>query len=172
MTSASIDIIDDFVPSEEFKTIKNVMMGNTFPWYWNPNITYEDSIERNGQFSHTFFRENEGKSDWYSLMRPIIRDLYYPNQGVLYRLKANLNPREDDHYQLGEYHSDYNLTCKTAILYINTNNGYTKFEGVDDSVESVENRMVIFDSHIKHVGFTCTDEKTRVLLNINYVTYQ
>jgi len=91
---------------------------------------------------------------------------------VLYRCKANLNPREDKNYQLGDYHSDYNLTCKTAILYINTNNGYTKFKGVDDVVESVENRIVIFDSHLKHVGFTCTDEKTRVLININYVTYQ
>ena len=73
MNSGSIGIIDDFVPQEEFKAIQNAMMGNTFPWYWNPNITYEDSIDRNGQFSHSFFRENEGRSDWYNLVRPVCR---------------------------------------------------------------------------------------------------
>ena len=35
----------------------------------------------------------------------------------------------------------------TSIFYVNTNNGYTKFE--DGSiVESVANRMLIFDSNL------------------------
>ena len=35
-------------------------------------------------------------------------------------------------------------------------------------VESKENRIVIFDSQMKHKGTNTTDKKKRVLLNINY----
>ena len=50
---------------------------------------------------------------------------------------------------------------------MNTNNGYTKFE--DGSiVESVANRIVTFPANMKHLGTSCTDEKTRVVINFNY----
>ena len=55
----------------------------------------------------------------------------------------------------------------TSIFYVNTNNGYTKFED-GTKVESVANRMVIFPSNMKHIGTSCTDEKTRVVINFNY----
>ena len=62
------------------------------------------------------------------------------------------------------YHVDYrnNPTVKTAILYINTNNGCTKFKE-HGKVKSVENRIVIFDSNLEHQGVTCTDQKRRVV---------
>ena len=55
----------------------------------------------------------------------------------------------------------------TAIFYANTNNGYTKFEN-GLIVESVANRMVFFSADMKHTGTSCTDEKTRVVINFNY----
>ena len=89
----------------------------------------------------------------------------------LIKIKSNLVTRTPTIVEHG-YHIDlpdlkeYHNT-KTAILYMNTNNGYTKFE--DGSiVESVENRLVVFDSRIKHSGTTCTDEKTRVVINFNF----
>lgn len=169
-----MNIIDNFLPEEQFRVVQSVMMGDNFPWYWIPNITYPDSQnERNGQFTHAFFIENKGKqSDMYPLLNPIIAKLYGSSSGVIYRVKANLNPREDKHYQLGAYHVDYPIQCKTAIYYINTNNGHTKFIHDDIIVPSVENRMVIFNSNLEHVGVCCTDEKTRVLINFNYITYQ
>ena len=36
-------------------------------------------------------------------------------------------------------------------------------------VESVENRIVIFDGSELHCGVSCTDEKARFVLNINYL---
>ncbi len=59
---------------------------------------------------------------------------------------------------------------KTSIFYVNTNNGYTKFED-GTIVESVANRMVIFPANIKHTGTTCSDEKRRVVINFNYYTF-
>ena len=55
----------------------------------------------------------------------------------------------------------------TAIYYLNTNNGFTKFEN-GDKVNSVANRIVIFDSNLKHTGTSCTDSYARLLINFNY----
>ena len=37
-----------------------------------------------------------------------------------------------------------------------------------DKVESVANRVVIFDSKLQHQAVSCTDEKVRVVINFNY----
>ena len=62
---------------------------------------------------------------------------------------------------------DAPFKCKTAILYINTNNGITIFE-TGEEIKSEENKIVMFPSNLKHTGTTHTDEKVRVVLNINY----
>ena len=64
----------------------------------------------------------------------------------------------------------YNKLLKqstTSIFYMNTNNGYTKFED-GTKIESVANRLVSFPSNMKHKGTSCTDEKTRVVINFNH----
>mgnify|MGYP002012765708 CR=1 FL=1 len=70
-----------------------------------------------------------------------------------------------------EFHTDYielNKDVKTAILYINTNDGYTEFEsGV--RVSSVANRVCIFDSNLRHRGTTHTEgDQQRIVVNFNY----
>ena len=67
----------------------------------------------------------------------------------------------------GGYHIDGYDCSHTSILYMNTNNGWTHIKGYD-RVKSVSNRMVIFDSNLKHTGVTCTNEKRRVMINFNY----
>ena len=84
----------------------------------------------------------------------------------LCRIKANLAPRTIFHRKTG-WHVD-NLPCSTtAILYMNTNNGWTEFKK-RGRVKSVANRAVIFDSNLEHRGVTCTDVERRVLINFNY----
>ena len=83
-----------------------------------------------------------------------------------FRLKINLNPKAHKVFEHG-YHIDINIPSKTAIFYLNTNDGYTAFE-TGEKVESVANRLVVFDSNIKHTGTTCTNQKARLVLNINY----
>ena len=58
---------------------------------------------------------------------------------------------------------------KTAILYLNTNNGYTKFS-TGEKVMSERNKLISFDGHLEHTGTTNScDEPRRVCLNINYL---
>ena len=57
----------------------------------------------------------------------------------------------------------------TSILYINSNNGYTKFE-TGASFESIGNRLVTFPANLKHTGSSCSDEKVKIVINFNYFT--
>ena len=81
----------------------------------------------------------------------------------------NCNVRTENIIRHG-FHVDVptDYDSKTAILYLNTNNGYTEFEN-GQRVESVANRLVVFDSALKHTGTTCTDQKRRIVLNLNYI---
>ena len=65
------------------------------------------------------------------------------------------------------YHID-TLNKKTAILYVNTNNGGTKFKN-GKFVKSLENRVVVFDSNMEHTGVTCTNQQRRIVVNFNYL---
>ena len=57
---------------------------------------------------------------------------------------------------------------KTAIFYINTNDGYTVFED-GTKINSVANRICIFPHWMKHSGTTCTNTNRRIALNLNFV---
>ena len=84
---------------------------------------------------------------------------------MLIRVKANLYPRTD-HVHHHQDHVDYTTPNKGAILYLNTNDGYTVVDG--HPVESIANRFVMFDGHLEHTGVTCTDEPARFVINFNW----
>ena len=69
----------------------------------------------------------------------------------------------------GTYHVDNkHKGTTTAVYYINTNDGYTKFKKNKKKINSVENRMIVFDSNLEHLGTTTTNAKRRLVLNFNY----
>ena len=55
---------------------------------------------------------------------------------------------------------------KAAILYLNTNDGYTIIG--DEKVESIANRLLRFDATQMHHSTTCTDQQYRANINFNY----
>lgn len=163
----SYEIFDEYLNKDIFKSIQNVFINNyNFPWYYNEkvaNIDEEFHLDRH-QFTHMIFRENQGIcSDFYQYIVPLIEKINTP---MLMRVKANLGTRTNEHVE-GGFHTDSKLNHKTAVFYLNTNNGYTLFEN-GEKVESLENRLVVFDSNIPHTGVSQTDTKVRCLLNINY----
>ena len=168
-----MEIIDQFLDSSEFDLLHDFIMGDEMLWYFNSYVDYGISDYRfvddpdNYQFVHNFYTiGKESHSYLLPTLAPIIEKI---NCKKLLRVKSNLNPRTSNHIKRN-FHIDSDRTWnkhKTSILYINTNNGWTEFED-GSKVNSVSNRMVIFDSPIKHAGITCTDEKSRVLINFNY----
>mgnify|MGYP001457500618 CR=1 FL=1 len=155
-----MEVIDNFLPLDEFKSLESIMMGDKFPWYYNDAICYQgDNLF---QFVNCFYNINGIDNGLFHLIEPYLHNFVIKK---LYRIKANRRPRSSFNRK-SFYHIDY-PNMSTAILYINTNNGYTKFKK-GGKVKSVSNRVVIFDSNLEHAGFTCSDEKTRVVINFNY----
>jgi len=160
-------VIDNFLNQDYFNELKDLMItSRSFPWYYNDGVV-EDGEQYNYQFTHVLYGNTEPMSRFYDAMKPCVVKL---DALSLIRIKANLVPQHHEIIEHG-FHVDIaeekNNHIKTAILYMNTNDGYTLFED-GSKVESVENRVVIFDSSIKHTGTTCTDQKLRVVVNFNY----
>lgn len=160
-----IEIRDNFLPKEEFFKIQKIFLSDVFPWYFN-NYKIDSNNEEglnNYQFTHAFYFNNKIKSDAFEYLEKLLKELKVKS---IVKLKANLLPKTDTIIK-SEFHNDVNFNCLTSILYINTNNGYTEFEN-GKIIESVENRLITFSSNIKHLGTTCTNNKIRIVLNINY----
>jgi hypothetical protein len=158
-------IIKNFLEEEHFNNLKNLLYSDNFPWYLAEGVVKPGDCQI--QFIHNFYKNFTITSSSFNFIDPILTKL---NVVSLIRIKANFLYRTDKIIEHG-YHTDINIdkkiNSKTAVLYINTNNGYTKFKN-NKIVTSEENKIVIFDTNILHTGSTCTDKDTRVVVNFNY----
>ena len=161
-------IEDNFLEENIFDELQSFIMGDDISWYYNPYIV--DEGEKEFQFTHAFYRYNTPQSSHYPKLLPIIDklDLY-----SIVGIKSNLLPitsniiKHKFHVDLIGIDPKKIKQWTTSIFYMNTNNGYTEFKD-GTKVESVANRMVTFPSNLKHRGTSCTDEKTRAVINFNY----
>lgn len=162
----SIIIKDNFLSQDEYQTIYNLVMSHNFPWYFNNEVIY--GKDTNGildyQLTHVFYVNGKPISTAFDYLSVFFDRL--PIQSII-RVKANFNPRSESIYEHG-YHIDYDYEySKSAVWYLNTNNGYTIFE-TGERVENIANRIVIFPSQIRHTGAACTDSAARIVFNFNY----
>ena len=137
------------------------MLGANFPWFYRKNQTGKDSSFLN----HVFFTNNKLNSNLYSLIEPLVKKL---NPDKLINIRANLCLKRP---MKSHWHSDFDnlkLTSKskTAIYYVNTNNGYTVFK--NKKVKSEANKMIIFNGNTQHKVKYQTDRDTRIVINFLY----
>ncbi len=187
MIEKDIIIQENFLAEEEFDELKTIMMGDTFIWTYTDGIDFEseyseldthkrlhssDDLEADQDkfmFVHTFYISGAACSPYIKILKPIIDKIKVIS---VIRIKANLLTRTPNIVE-NVFHVDHVLPEKklkqltTSIFYVNTNNGYTKFED-GTKVESVANRLVSFPANMKHTGTSCTDEKIRIIINFNY----
>ncbi len=165
-------IIDNVLSESLAEKIEKTLIGDvvTFPWYYYSSvvkqINREDNLN-NYQFIHMFYTDYVVHSQFFPIVAPLVE---YVNPESILRIKANLNTRTDVRH-IFDYHVDFDSKSsdrKTAIYYVNSNNGATILEDGTE-IESVANRLVIFDQKIRHTGTTCTDQKVRCLINFNYI---
>jgi hypothetical protein len=159
---SEIKIIKDCLSKEDFTKIKNILFSDYFSWYLNVGVN--NPADNYTQFTHVFFNNYIQNSNLLDNLKPIINVL---NPLALIRVKANLLTKTNEIIKHG-FHIDQNFKCTTAIFYVNNNNGYTEFES-GEKVYSEENKLVIFDTFLKHTGTTCTDKNERIIINFNYV---
>jgi len=155
--------VKNVLKKEEAAQLKHDLTSNTFPWFIKKGIV--NNTDTNYQFVHNFYDEFKFNSDRYHLIHPVS---FAINPSSIIRIKSNLLPRAEKIIE-HEMHTDipFAKNHKTAIYYVNTNNGYTKFED-GTKISSEENKLVIFEGNMEHTGTTCTDEDYRIVINFNY----
>lgn len=166
-----MNIQNDFLDADAFNRIKNAFFDCNFPWYYHSSVDYDPnnlgSLDApwNFQFVHSFYSNYAPNSPYLELLSPIIEKL---QPSAIIKIKANLITRTES-LKENNMHIDVDsgILCKTSIFYINSNDGYTKFES-GEIVNSEENKLVTFDSNLRHTGTSCTTEKCRIVLNLNY----
>ena len=141
-----MEVIDHFLPDYNFNLLQSALMGDSFRWYYNKEIVGDNDGFNEFQFINFLYRDGKNKSSFFPLLDLCISKL---------NIKSG-------------WHIDY-PDMTTSIFYINTNNGFTKFKN-GKKVKSVANRLVTFDSNLRHCGYSCTNEQVRVVVNFNYET--
>ena len=142
-----MNIYKKFLPKKIFKELKDGIMSDYFPWYYNDCIL-NNKKDKNFQFTFTFLNE-KGINCSQELIA----------------IKANLLTKTNKIVEQG-FHTDQPKGT-TSIFYINKCNGYTKFKN-NKKITSEENKLVEFNSTLEHTGSSCTDKKRRVVINFNY----
>ena len=184
-------IYDNCLPSNDFIIMKEILLGPVFSWNYNSKVVakkytgtkpiindYADEDEDMYQFTNMLYlAEGPGPYAPIALDDKFVPILRVLNVRGWLKIKANLGTKDPEH-MVGGWHHDmhwpeegdtripYDDTL-TAILYMNTNNGYTLLE-TGYKVESVENRLVIFPNNVLHTGVSQTDTNTRVLINFDF----
>ena len=155
------ELIDNFLPPEDFKKIRDLFLGIEISWNCVDGIVLPG--DGDFQFVHVLYTRYAPVSPFFNNLSPIWEKL---DPVSIARCKANLNMKTIEHVE-SAFHRDVD-NCITAIYYVNTNNGYTEFQSNGMKVESIENRLVIFDSNEKHRAVSTTDTARRVVINFNY----
>ena len=166
MGNLDYKIIDNFLEKDLFENFKNEHFSDVFPWYYHEGQATANSKD-GFFFYHYFFKKNMIVSPLFDVfIVPILGKL---SCKYLHTVRANLSVNRNNPV-FSDWHKDTIFECFTGILYINDNNGYTLLDKKQKiKIESVENRMLIFNSQIEHCAVSQTDLNRRGVINFNYV---
>jgi hypothetical protein len=156
------EIIDNFLDKESFLKIKNLLISNIFPYYYNNGVSSLNSKD-GVYFTHLFYSEEFNKSSYYDFIDPIVKKLKIKS---LIRIKSNLYPPTPEIIE-HEGHADYKFKHIGFLYYVNTNDGFTRLDE-NTKIQSIENRGLIFEPHLNHNSSTCTNREGRININFNY----
>lgn len=157
--------IDNFIENRFiFEEIKNTILGKEFTWNYSDEVG--SPLDKSGiLFWHEmYFKDKVKVSTFFKFMHPIIGRLKFDE---ILRIKVNGYPKTHKHIK-HEFHRDFPIPHKVALFSLNTNNGGTEFKD-KTFLNSVENRLLMFDGALEHRSVTQTDENFRVNININYI---
>jgi hypothetical protein len=178
-----IEVVDNFLPSDVWHSLyrkllmsdkgnPHTMVDDGIKWNYNPTISVNgDGSSSTGYFLHNLLFDINKSEMFDTIAKPVESALNLDHYKTLHRAKVNLYPRTRKvephgfHVDLIDDKGD-TLDHVNCVYYVNSNDGYTEFED-GSRVASVENRIVIFDGHIKHRSTSCTNEPCRISINMN-----
>jgi len=163
------EIIENALTPIEFEAIHGILGNFSFPWHWLPRLNTYQKL-KNEKLNHSYLYNNfniynnNAAAPYDRIFIPLLKLLKVK---VLIRMHANMymhTAKIEEHTD----HTDQKFPCQAAILYLNTCNGSTVIKK-EHRVMSVANRLVKFRADWLHHSTSCTDQKRRLVFNINYI---
>ena len=169
-------VFDNFLEEDYFDYLSQVVMGT---WHdraimYQMQKTVSDSTDTevmppwnfmgismiydNDEPLHPFYKELS------ETFLPLFREKVYDYRAIV-RIKCNFYPYTETFHK-HRYHKDYTFDNIGAVFSINTCDGYTEFDD-GDVVESVANRLVVFNAQNSHRSTTTTTDFGRFNINFN-----
>ena len=165
------EVIDNFLDEEYFDKLVTTFVANIdgvndiMPWFMRRTVAEDGLIQGNLFYmTHSVYDENIPMTQHYETILPLLEKL---GTRCLLRLKANFYPNTHILYE-HPMHIDYDFSHYGAILSLNTCDGYTKLED-GTKIDSIANRILLFDSSKKHCSTTTTNTFARINININFI---
>ena len=157
--------IQNFLSTDSFKEIKDLVTNQDFPWRRRNHMAGDNDKM---YFTYSFYNAMEVSSGLYK--SHILSVLQKLEAVAPVEVRANMSISEL--YEVSGWHCDYKLKCKSAILYLNSCDGGTELKINDETVfiKSEANKMLIFDADVLHRGITSKKEPIRYIINFNYFT--
>lgn len=191
-----IEIIDDIFDVDQYENLKQMIFSETFPWFYG-NTSYKNQDETEDLYSFEHLVMDNGKKNseicnvtdflLKSRLKKIIKQDF-----LVFRIRLGMITKENEKFRHVP-HVDHPFPHFTGLIYFNDCDADTEIYheqydmdskitikeyleqklnsnvSLDRSVESKENRLVLFDGLKYHSSSTPTDVKRRVVLNFNYV---
>ena len=162
-------ILHNVLKQADYDALKEQMLGEFFPWYWNNYINEPDEAIGGFQLIHTFYAYEKPQSSALHIVQNIL-NAFTEKTGLriktIYRIKANLNPRDSSQHLNVEdlKHTDMDDDKWVSLLYyVNDSDGATVFE--DEEVLPKGNSLVMFKSNSRHAGKCPVIHKRKVVIN-------
>ena len=158
-------VIENFLEKNDYLKLKELIFNIDFPWRIRNNMVNDDKTY---YFTYNFFNNFICQSEHFeNYIIPIMRKL---NAKAIVQIRANLILNKL--FEKSDLHIDNtnDFNCKTAILNFTTCDGGTELLIKDELkfVESVENKIVIFNSNTQHRTVPSKTTSARIILNMNY----
>ena len=175
-------VIDNFLDTESFREIQTTLLSTEPHWHYQDFLGVSDEgyeFDKKTQHQNNQFYFSHGFYEGYTWVSPLARVLEPLLEKIkpvcILNIRANLVTKTNEIIE-GSFQSDLKglipdehklKQWTTSIFYINDTNGYTKL--LDGTIiECKANRLLTMSSDTEHLGATCTDQKRRVVINLNY----
>jgi len=161
--------------TKNYLELKNIILGNNFPWFWDTQTKYSEDDDRYDNFPiyfHSFLyrptseRFYSQPSSYCDLVHGVVVEILKYNNidfDVIYRMAANCTHPTEKNLG-GPIHRDHNFSHRNLIVYLNNfKGGDTWCEG--KTYNGKENDIITFEGN--H-NFYPPLKKRRVILVATY----
>ena len=163
-----MEVVDNFLEENAFLKLQQAIISDNFPVFYQPDgvgVSTDDGSDiRIINFTHNLYTDGEARSSFYNFVAESLFSKYNINKII--RAKVNCYPRTSRIVR-HPFHYDFDYSHKGALFYLNTCNGRTKFKS-GPRVKSVANRVLFFDPLTLHASTSCTDQRCRWNIQVNY----